>query len=65
MSHTTEDVFPLRLVYEVGLQDGLNGINLEERIANMPEGVHVHEHADGTYDFYTNFPKNSKTKNDL
>lgn len=49
-----KDANPLRLVYEVGLQDGLNSINMEDRIASMPEGVHVHENADGSYHFYTN-----------
>ena len=53
-SITRKEAYPLRLVYEVGLQDGLNSINLEDRIASMPEGVHVHENADGTYHFYTN-----------
>lgn len=45
---------PLRLVYEVGLQEGLNGINVAQKTANLPEGVHVHKQADGTYEFYTN-----------
>ena len=49
-----KEAFPLRLVYEVGLQSGLNSVNLEEKLTDLPEGVHVHENADGTYHFYTN-----------
>ncbi len=45
---------PLRLVYEVGLQEGLNAINIAEKTAELPEGVYVHRQADGTYEFYTN-----------
>ncbi len=42
---TGEDA-PIRLVYEVGLKDGINSLNVGE-LADA-------KNADGTYDFYTN-----------
>lgn len=48
--------FPLRLVYEVGLRDDVNPINVESKLqAAIAAGHgHAHKEADGSYAFYTN-----------
>lgn len=51
---TRTDADPLRLVYEVGLQSGLNEVNLTQKLAELPEEVYVHKNEDGSYSFYTN-----------
>jgi len=53
-SLTRKGADPLRLVYEVGMRSDLNAVNLEQAVEDLPEGVHVHKNADGTYSFYTN-----------
>ncbi len=53
-SLTRKGADPLRLVYEVGMRSDLNAVNLEQKIDELPEGVHVHKNDDGTYSFYTN-----------
>ena len=53
-SLTRKGADPLRLVYEVGLRSDLNAVNLEQKIEDLPDGVHVHKNNDGTYSFYTN-----------
>ena len=42
---------PVRLVYEVGLIDGLNELNIEDF---MKDKEHVHKDSNGNYEFYTN-----------
>ena len=53
-SITRKAADPLRLVYEVGLRSDINSVSVHEVTQNLPEGVHVHKHEDGTYEFYTN-----------
>lgn len=53
-SLTRKGADPLRLVYEVGMRSDLNAVNLEQKVEELPDGVHVHKNADGTYFFYTN-----------
>lgn len=55
-SITRKEAFPLRLVYEVGLQDGINAVTVEEKLnAAIEAGYgHAHKQTDGSYAFYTN-----------
>lgn len=54
------DEEPLRLLFEVGLREGLNAINIKEYMANLKTGQHAHavedsNHPDyGKYYFYSN-----------
>ncbi|MBR4108740.1 MAG: hypothetical protein IKK41_00225, partial [Oscillospiraceae bacterium] len=46
---------PMRLVFEVGLREGINSVNLEQKIAeHLERGGHIHRNNDGTVTFYTN-----------
>ncbi len=48
---------PIRLLYEVGLYDGINNINIDAKVEEYlaQNGAnHVHKKADGSYDFYAN-----------
>ncbi len=51
---------PIRLVYEVGLQDGIDAFNFQEQIS--PSYLAENTNADGTVNFYTNsFEKDGST----
>ncbi len=50
-----EDAIPMRLVFEVGLRDDINSVNLNRKIAeHLQKGGHIHRNDDGTVTFYTN-----------
>lgn len=53
-SITRKAADPLRLVYEVGLRSDINSVSVHALTQDLPEGVHVHKHTDGTYEFFTN-----------
>ncbi len=64
-SITREDASPLQLLAEVGLRSDINEVNINQKVAEYEkavadyaaiggEGGHVHKHADGTYQFFTN-----------
>lgn len=55
-SITRKEAFPLRLVYEVGLSDEINSINMEQKLDEAIEAGwgHAHQESDGSYAFYTN-----------
>jgi len=60
ISLTVNEEEPLRLLFEVGLREGLNAINIKEYMENLKTGQHAHavediNHADyGKYYFYSN-----------
>lgn len=46
---------PIRLVFEVGVREDLNAVNMNAKIAeHIQKGGHVHRNNDGTVTFYTN-----------
>ena len=46
---------PMQLVFEAGLRDDVNSVNLEQKIAeHIAAGGHIHRNADGSVNFYTN-----------
>lgn len=51
---TEED--PIRLVYEVGLADDINSVNIAQKVAEYEaaSGMKVHQDEDGNYVFYAN-----------
>ncbi len=50
-----ETALPMQLVFEVGLRNDINSVNLEQKIAeHLAKGGHIHRNADGTVSFYTN-----------
>lgn len=50
-----ETAIPMQLVFEVGLREDINSVNLEQKIAeHIAKGGHVHRNQDGTVTFYTN-----------
>ena len=50
-----EGADPMRLVFEVGVREDLNAVNLNDKIAaHIQKGGHVHRNNDGTVTFYTN-----------
>ncbi len=54
---TVEETDPIRLLYEVGLPDDVNEVNLEQKVAEYltKDGSnHIHKNADGSYTFYAN-----------
>ena len=52
---TQETADPMRLVFEAGLREDINSINLEQKIQeHVAKGGHVHRNADGSVTFYTN-----------
>ena len=53
---TRKEAFPLRLVYEVGLQEDINPANVEARLSDAINAGygHAHKQTDGSYAFYTN-----------
>ena len=54
-SFVREEAVPMRLVFEVGLQPGINSVNLNQKIdEHIARGGHVHKNADGTVTVYTN-----------
>ena len=55
-SLTRKEAFPLRLVYEVGLQDEINAINVADKLQEAIDAGYGHAHTedDGSYAFYTN-----------
>lgn len=48
---TQETAEPIRLLFEVGLQDRVNALTIQDIMANAD---HKHETADGRFHFYTN-----------
>ncbi|MBQ2764169.1 MAG: VWA domain-containing protein, partial [Firmicutes bacterium] len=53
MTDNLDSVFPLRLVYEVGLRDEINAFNVSDIVKTDSEGNSVKIH-NGVYSFYTN-----------
>ena len=50
-----ETAIPMRLVFEVGLRDDINSVNLNDKIdEHIQKGGHIHRNSDGTVTFYTN-----------
>lgn len=52
-----EENNPIRLLYEVGLPDDVNSVNLEQKVQEYldKEGSnHIHKNGDGSYIFYAN-----------
>ncbi len=48
---------PIRLVYEVGLPDDINSINIDQKVADYKAqdgSNHIHKDANGNYVFYAN-----------
>ena len=54
---TVEEKDPIRLVYEVGLPDDVNSININQKVEEYlakDDSNHIHKDADGNYVFYAN-----------
>ena len=50
-----EDAQPMRLIFEAGLREDINSINMDQKIQeHVAKGGHVHRNADGSVTFYTN-----------
>ncbi len=56
ISLTVEETDPIRLVYEVGLSDDVNNINIAKKVEafESTSDMKVHKDADGNYLFYAN-----------
>ena len=55
-SITRQEAFPLRLVYEVGLQEDINSVTVAQKVQEAKDAGYGHSHIDanGNYEFYTN-----------
>lgn len=53
---TVTEADPIRLVYEVGLPDDVNNVNISQKVAEYEatSGMKVHRDANGNYIFYAN-----------
>jgi len=57
ISLTVTENDPIRLVYEVGLPDDVNSINIDQKVADylaQDGSNHIHKDANGNYVFYAN-----------